>query len=252
MKKIKEVGLWIIGIFFIITFLVYVKQIIVPSILILITGLILLPPINEKIKSKLNDEEKVNKYKIIRCIMTIVFIFVFGLNVPTQNEIEKQSYNQNISYDTNNISDAINQTEVDKSIELTITETNGKYTGEKVDGKKEGIGKYEWTDSSVYEGEFSNDQINGQGKLTIPQKGTYEGKFVNGKKNGQGIYTFANGDTYKGNWENDKMSGQGTYTFANGDKYEGEFLNNKFNGQGTYTKGSNKYKGTWSDNEYKK
>ena len=55
----------------------------------------------------------------------------------------------------------------------------------------------------------------------------------------------------KENWSDDKMSGQGTYTFANGDTYVGEFSNNKFNGQGTYTKGSNKYTGTWSDNEYK-
>lgn len=252
MEKVKKVILWVIGMFFIITFLVYVNQIIVPSMLILIAGIILLPPINEKIKNKLEDEEKVNKYKIIRNIMVIVFILIFGVNVPTQNKVENQTNNQNNSYSINNVGDTINQTEIDKSVALTITETNGKYTGERVDGKKEGTGKYEWNDGTIYEGEFSNDKINGQGKLTIPQKGTYEGTFVNGKRSGQGTYTFTNGDIYQGNWTDDKMSGQGTYTFNNGDTYVGEFSNNKFNGQGTYKKGSNKYTGTWSDNEYKK
>lgn len=252
MEKLKKAVLWVIGIFFIFTFLVYVNQIIVPSILILIAGIILLPPINEKIKNKIEDEEKVNKYQIIRNIMVIVLIFIFGVNVPTQIKVENQTNNQNNNYSTNNVSDTINQTGVDKSVALTITETNGKYLGERVDGKKQGTGKYEWKDGSIYEGEFSNDQINGQGKLTIPQKGTYEGTFVNGKRCGQGTYTFTNGDIYQGNWTDDKMSGQGTYTFANGDTYVGEFSNNKFNGKGTYTKDSNKYTGTWSDNEYKK
>ncbi len=73
----KKVFLWVIGIFCIITFLVYVNQIILPSILILITGIILLPPINERIKNKLQDEEKVKKYKIIRNIVVIVFILIF-------------------------------------------------------------------------------------------------------------------------------------------------------------------------------
>lgn len=248
MEKAKEVILWVIGIFFIITFLIYANQIIVPSIMILITGIILLPPINQKIKSKLEDEEKINKYKMVRNIMIIVFIIIFGVNIPTENQVE----NQNISYIVSNKSNTINQNEIDKSVTLTITETNGKYTGERIEGKKEGRGKYEWNDGSVYEGEFSKDQISGQGKLTIPQKGTYEGTFVNGEKSGQGTYKFVNGDTYQGNWKNDEMSGKGTYIFANGDTYVGEFLNNKFNGQGTYTKGGNKYTGTWSNNEYKK
>ncbi len=239
MEKGKKIILWVIGVFFIITFFVYINQIIIPSILILITGIILLPPVNEKIEKILSNEERIDRYKIIRNVIVIVFFLIFVFNIPVKG--------QNIDNDT-----TINQAEIDESVATTITEKNGKYTGEKIDGKKEGNGKFEWNDGSVYEGEFSNDQINGQGKLTIPQKGTYEGSFVNGKKSGQGTYTFANGDIYQGNWIDDEMSGQGTYTFANGDNYVGEFSSNKFNGQGTYTKGNNKYTGTWSDNEYKK
>ena len=249
MEKVKRTLSWIIGILFIITFFVYADQIVIPSILILIAGIILLPPINQKIKNKFNDEEKIKNYEIIRNVLIIIFILVLGVNLPEQEKNENQTNNY---ITNNNIINTINQTEINKSVTLAITETNGKYTGERIDGKKEGSGKYEWNDGTIYEGQFLNDEINGQGKLTIPQQGTYEGTFVNGKRSGQGTYTFANGDIYQGNWENDKMSGQGTYTFVNGDTYVGEFSENKFNGQGTYTKDGNKYTGTWSDNEYKK
>ena len=245
MEKLKKVFLWGIGIIFIITFFIYANQIMAPAIMILIAGIILLPPVNERIIYMLADEGKINRYKLIRNVMVIMFVLVFIVNVPVQ-------YNANNKNEREYFDNIINQNEVDKSVTLTITETNGKYTGERVDGKKQGIGTYEWNNGTVYEGEFADDKLNGQGKLTIPQKGTYEGTFVNGKRNGQGTYTFANGDLYQGNWIDDKISGQGTYTFANGDTYVGEFLNNKFNGQGTYTKGKNKYTGIWKDNKYKK
>lgn len=175
MEKVKKTVLWVIGISLISVFFIYVNQIVVPSILVLIVGTILLPPINQKIEDQLGNKEKINKYEIIRNIMVIICIIILGANVPTQNEVE----NKNDSY-----SDVIiNKTKVDESVSLTITETNGNYIGERVDGKKEGYGKYEWDDGAIYEGNFSNDKINGEGKLTIPQKGTFEGTFVNGKKN---------------------------------------------------------------------
>ena len=65
MEKVKKVILWVIGIFFIITFFVYANQIMLPAILILIVGIIILPPINEKIESKLADEEKVKNIKLL-------------------------------------------------------------------------------------------------------------------------------------------------------------------------------------------
>lgn len=252
MKKVKNVILWIIGVFFILTCCAYVNEIPAPSILMLIAGIILLPPTTESIQNKLDNEEKIKKYKLIRNIMVIVFTVVFIANVPKQNINVNSTASENNNINESNISDIINKTEIDKSVTSAVTEKNGTYTGERIDGKKEGTGKFEWVNGSIYEGEFSNDEINGQGKLTIPQQGTYEGTFANGKRSGQGTYTFANGDIYQGNWVDDKMSGQGTYTFANGDTYVGEFSNNKFNGQGTYTKGNNKYTGTWTDNEYKK
>lgn len=252
MEILKKIIAWFVGITFILTFFVYVSEIPIAAIMILIAGIILLPLVNDKIKGKLESEEKKKKYKTIRTIIFIALIIGFVSGLPTsdlENEVSDDNYDlSNITYTPN----AINKEKVDESVSLTITETNGTYTGERIDGKKHGNGKYEWNDGTIYEGEFSEDKINGKGKLVIPNKGTYEGTFVNGKRNGQGVFTFANGDTYDGNWKDDSMNGQGTYTFSNGDIYVGAFLNNKFNGQGTYTKGSNKYTGTWKNNKYQK
>ena len=254
-EKVKETILWVIGVFFILTFVVYINQIVLPSTLILIAGILLLPTINKIINKKIQNEDYKKYYKISKIILVIIFTLVFMANVPTNNgEIKNNDREDKISSEKEiiNTTEELDKNKIDESISRIITETNGTYTGERIDGKKQGIGTYKWNDGAVYEGEFDNDQINGSGALTIPEKGTYNGTFVNGKRSGQGIYTFTNGDKYEGNWENDKMSGQGTYTFADGDTYVGEFKDNKFNGQGTYTKGSNKYTGTWTNNEYKK
>lgn len=255
--KIKNIILWVIGIFFILSFIAYWKTILIPSILILISGILVLPPVNNAINKKLEEKNNVKKYKTAKIILVVTFFLVFFSNVPAQEVGENSLVN-----DTNSISSSEEtgnntpqQTEINQpaeSMSNIITETNGKYTGQRVDGKKQGYGKYEWNDGSVYEGEFKDDKINGQGKLTIPEKGIYEGNFSNSKKSGQGTYMFINKDKYIGNWEDDKMSGQGTYTFSNGDTYVGEFSDNKFNGQGTYTKDGKEYSGTWSNNEYKK
>lgn len=259
-EKIKNVILWILGVPVILTSIVFINQILVPSILMLIAGILLLPPINKMIKNKLLKSEKYNdisNYNAIKNISIIIFIMIFLVNVPQDNT--NQTTSSGVSSNTiiatskevNKENIQINQNEIDNSVSQTITETNGTYTGERIDGKKQGTGKYEWKDGTTYEGEFANDEINGHGKLTIPEKGTYDGNFVNGKKSGQGTYTFANGDVYVGNWQDDKMSGEGTYTFKNGDTYVGTFSNNKFNGNGTYTKNGNKYTGTWENNKYK-
>ena len=248
-EKIQNITLWIISIFFILTFIVYIKKIPVPSIGILIAGIMLIPPINNEIKKKL--QEKDHKYTIIKNIFICMLFLIFLVNVPENdqtiqtntNSIENTLATQN-STNINTISEELKTKEV--------TEKNGTYTGNTQNGKKYGTGTFKWNDGAVYEGEWKKDKINGKGKLTIPEKGTYEGYFKNGQKEGQGKYTFSNGDIYEGNFSKDKMSGQGKYTFKNGDTYSGEFSDNQFNGQGTYTMNGKTYTGTWKNNEYKK
>ena len=247
-EKIKSFFAWLIGIFFIYSGISYFKQVLVPSIFILISGIAVLPPINKNIKEKMKEKGNYINYEPIRNIIIIILTIIFAVNISESSLIDA---NKNNSKMNDNIKQ-FQQSAIDESITKETKETNGIYTGSRSNGKKEGKGKFEWNDGSIYEGEFHEDVINGYGILTIPGKGTYEGTFRNGKKNGQGRYSFINDDIYDGNWVEDKMSGKGTYKFANGDTYIGEFLNNKFNGEGTYTKDNNEYTGTWSNNEYKK
>lgn len=198
-----------------------------------------------------------NKKVIKKGIVALLGVGLIGslsLNLVLADKMVRQAY----SYEDNLLEvkpiivESLSKDVLDDYLNKEFTNENGKYTGERVNGKKEGTGIYTWNDGSVYEGEFSNDQINGEGKLTIPGKGTYNGEFVNGKKSGSGTYEFVNGDKYVGNWSNDVMSGYGTYTFSNGDKYVGQFSDNKFNGQGTYTSNGSKYSGKWINNQYQK
>lgn len=261
-KKVKNIWMWIISIFCIMSGIMYAQDIIGPSILIFLAGIILLPPVDEIIKEKLNIPNKIKMFSALRIIYTIVALMVVSVNVPSLssnnniNGIEGASSEQfqNIINSAEMIKDAtaIDQNTINETLTNIITTENGKYDGNIVNGKMQGKGTYEWNDGSKYVGDFANNKITGQGTLTIPEKGSYEGNFVGGKKSGQGTYKFANGDVYEGDWSDDKMSGKGTYTFSNGEKYVGEFKDNKFNGQGTYSKDGKEYTGTWKDNQYTK
>lgn len=224
---------------------------------------------------KLDKVEETNKNEKVDCkkytvsivrntlsvIMLIIAIMSIALNIFLIQDVLKKNrsirlnaynYIDNlVEYEPTLITE-ISQILVNESVKAVEIETNGKYTGNRVDGKKTGEGIYEWNNGDKYEGEFSDDLMHGKGKLTIVGKGTYEGKFVRGKKSGEGTFTFINGDIYKGEWVDDKMQGSGQYTFANGDIYKGTFANDQFNGSGTYTKDGKSYTGTWKNNEYNK
>lgn len=254
--KIKNIILWIISILFILLFILYFKETPVPSIGILIAGIMLMPPVNNEIKKKLREKDY--KYTVVKNVFILVLSSIFMANMPSSNTTTQQ-VDSNAFENTSSIIQSatsineINSNEILNEVKIDeIAEKSGTYIGNVKNGKKDGKGTFKWNDGSVYEGEWKDDKIYGQGKLTIPNKGIYEGYFKDGKKEGQGKYTFVNGDIYEGNFSKDEMSGQGKYTFKNGDIYSGEFVDNQFNGQGTYTTNGKKYTGTWKNNEYKK
>jgi len=109
-----------------------------------------------------------------------------------------------------------------------VTLPNGaKYTGEWLNGKRDGYGVQIWVDSSRYEGHWSHDKANGQGKLFHADGDIYEGGWMDDKAHGFGKYTHANGATYEGEWKEDKQDGNGTETWPDGAKYRGSYSDGK-------------------------
>jgi hypothetical protein len=112
-----------------------------------------------------------------------------------------------------------------------------------------GTGTYRYSAVSKYTGQFVNGFRDGRGKMTMPNGATYDGQFSRGKMQGEGTMSYTNGDKYVGAWSNDMPNGKGKYFFKTKERYEGNFVNGIFEGQGTmhYPDGAY-YTGNWKEN----
>lgn len=50
------------------------------------------------------------------------------------------------------------------------------YTGHMDHGKRQGTGKYTWSNGAVYDGEYVANKKHGQGVMLYPDKSKYEGE----------------------------------------------------------------------------
>lgn len=122
-----------------------------------------------------------------------------------------------------------------------INYDNGdKYSGEELNGSRNGFGRYTFVDGSFYEGEYVKDRMEGWGTYSFLNGDIYVGEWKNDKEDGQGTFTWGPksdfaGDKYEGAFKNGVKSGYGTYYWSNGDMFEGYWENDQQNGQGTYT-----------------
>ena len=124
-----------------------------------------------------------------------------------------------------------------------------KYEGDFVKGKKQGFGKYYFSDynwyvmennkkfyfmkGDYYFGQFFNDGMHGKGIIYLNNRIKYDGDFVNNKFTGFGKYYFENGDYYVGQLKDDMQHGKGKIYDKNGNiRFEGEFVNDHMNGIG--------------------
>ena len=158
--------------------------------------------------------------------------------------------------------------------------TGDVYTGETVNGQREGRGTYYFANGDVYVGEFLGSVFHGVGVLRKadfrecgrPCSGrSYQGEFARGLRHGRGKYAsgfgdlyegefredayhgagamaYADGSRYSGQWAQGRREGHGSHTHANGDVYTGHWLRNLYHGEGTlsYTKSKGSYSGTWA------
>ncbi len=99
------------------------------------------------------------------------------------------------------------------------------YKGHWVNNKREGHGRCEYHDGTVYDGNYENDQINGYGVMMYKIGSIYLGNWVNGKCQGYGVYIYENGDIYDGNFENHRFEGYGTMYYKNKKVVKGYWKN---------------------------
>jgi len=139
-------------------------------------------------------------------------------------------------------------------------EDGSTYTGQIVDGKREGhgiwqsrAGQYEgqwkadsqhgrgrqtWSDGRVYDGQFNLGRFAGHGRMVWnTQRGLliYEGAYQDDLKHGVGKFVWADGRTYDGEWQRGKRHGKGTYMNSRGERKVGFWSEDKFEGWETPT-----------------
>lgn len=84
-----------------------------------------------------------------------------------------------------------------------------EYSGDLVEGVREGYGSLVWDNGDLYEGQFIANKRHGKGRLVWASGEVYEGEFFEGKRTGFGVYSWSNGERYEGEWLEDQPHGQG-------------------------------------------
>jgi len=99
---------------------------------------------------------------------------------------------------------------------------DGLYEGQWRNGWQDGQGRQQWTDGRTYEGQYRDGLFHGGGKMVWPSDAqgagsqTYDGNYVNNLKHGEGTFTWPDGRMYRGNWLKGQPSGEGTFTNPEG------------------------------------
>jgi len=160
----------------------------------------------------------------------------------------------------------------------TCSFEKGEYTGEIVNGIRQGYGIMKFANYDVYEGDWDCGKMHGQGvyKFWNKQKdcigSKYQGGFNHGVREGVGRMEYTNRDIYQGTWQNDCRTGDGICWFAdgsvfhgiwkfdkmirgvfrkeNGELYDGELKEGKYHGYGKlFWPDGNWFEGIFSENK---
>lgn len=145
------------------------------------------------------------------------------------------------------------------------------YSGEFLDGIRDGKGVISYPDGGMYEGGWKLGQMHGYGILFYPSKDiAYEGFWHEGKFHGEGkifnedmemneeIYinykNFSsigeNWVRYEGMFDMDNKHGQGILIFKDGSRFEGSFISDAVDGDGTYYfRDGRSFSGEWINNK---
>lgn len=84
-------------------------------------------------------------------------------------------------------------------------------------------GVYTWADGSTYSGDWVDGMKQGRGLYLYANGDTYEGGYHRGMKHGYGAASWANGSRYIGHWDSGREHGEGRYMAGDGQCYKGTF-----------------------------
>lgn len=102
------------------------------------------------------------------------------------------------------------------------------YEGEWLNDQQHGYGSESWNYNKIkYTGQFVDGKKSGNGRFEF-EGGYYEGDFVDGQFHGYGKYYFADsGKLYEGEFKNNNMDGKGVIIWPDESRYEGDFAAGK-------------------------
>lgn len=111
----------------------------------------------------------------------------------------------------------------------TLDFANGdNYSGNFVDGKKEGYGIYIWNTSNIqYYGEWKNDKMHGYGYVVTNGETTQAGVYTDSKLTTDLFIDYKNGKVTGDNCLGNCTNGFGSLQYDNGNVYTGIFINGK-------------------------
>ncbi|OMJ76348.1 hypothetical protein SteCoe_24290 [Stentor coeruleus] len=131
-----------------------------------------------------------------------------------------------------------------KIVDVTNLEcSDGVYTGQMIEDKRNGKGKLVMKEAIVYSGSWKDNKPNGEGYLKYSEDHFYEGEFRKGLFHGFGTY-YKLGSFYKGFWRKGLKHGEGTEEIDDF-VYKGNFKKGKKHGFGVMNSNKGVFEGTF-------
>lgn len=157
-----------------------------------------------------------------------------------QSYIQITELNQNTHHEEQNDQEMVNV--------INLECSDGVYTGQIFENKRNGKGKLIIKESIIYSGHWKDDKPNGKGRLKYSADHYYEGGFRKGLFHGFGIY-YKSGSFYKGYWRKGFKHGEGSEEIDDF-VYKGLYKKGKKHGLGVMKSSKGIFEGTFYKGDF--
>jgi serine/threonine protein kinase len=117
------------------------------------------------------------------------------------------------------------------------------YTGQLVDGRRDGLGVVELPSGERQAGEWKDDRLNGLAVLTLPDGRRYEGEWKMQVRDGYGVLHLGDGDFVAGEQGPNGVNGYAVWRDRDGRERFGQWRDGRLEGPGVEVAGGAKYEG---------